>query len=117
MDFSTIERYKFRESFGYISKTKKIELTNALKEFVHNFENKDKKLFLTFQIVSFNIGIDKDFTLYDGDTLIKLDEISTLRKRLKQSMQNSVPFYLYTNKQDLNTEIKNSLKNIVLNIF
>lgn len=117
LNFSTVERYKFRESFGYITKTKKIKLNKALATFINNYEKKNDDLFLNYQIVSFDVGIQKDFTLYDGDSLIQLDEISTLRKRLKQSMQNTVPFYLYTNKADLSQSMKHELKIIVLNIF
>ena len=117
LGFSTIERYKFRESFGYITKQKKIKLNKALSNFIEKYETNDDKLFLSYQIVSFSIGIDKEFTLYDGESLIKLDEISTLRKRLKQSMQNTVPFYIYCNQKLLNDNMKKELKQIVLETF
>ena len=66
---------------------------------------------------SFNLGIAKDFYLYDTEELINIDEISTLRKRLKHSMRNTVPFYIYSNKKVLLDDIKKDLKQILFNIF
>lgn len=115
LDFSTVERYKFRESFGYITDSRLKRLQNALEDFINKYEKED--LFFAYQIVSFKIGISKDFYLYDGDELINIDEISTLRKRLKYSMRNTVPFYLYSNKKVLTIEMKNELKSILFDIF
>lgn len=115
LGFTTVERYKFRESFGYITENRLIELQNKLDNFIKKWESEN--LFFTYQIVSFKIGIAKDFYLYDGEELINLDEISTLRKRLKYSMRNTVPFYLYSNKKILNEDMKNDLKNILFDIF
>lgn len=115
LDFTTIQRYKFRESFGYITYSKRIQLQKALEDFIIKYEN--EKLFISYQIVSFSLGVDKDFNLYDGEHLIKLDQISTLRKRLKQSMSNTVPFYLYINKKNINTKMKEELKEILFKIF
>jgi polyhydroxyalkanoate synthesis regulator protein len=70
-----------------------------------------------YQIVSFSLGIQKEFSLYDGKTLISIDEISTLRKRLKDSMQNTVPFYLYTNKKEFTNDMREELKSILFEIF
>ena len=117
LGFSTVERYKFRESFGYITKNKSKQLQNRLNNFIKKWENTDKELFFTYQIVSFNIGVAKDFSFYDGGELINIDEISTLRKRLKQSMLNTVPFYIYSNQKVLNDEMKKELKNILFDIF
>ena len=117
LEFSTIERYKFRESFGYITHNKKVQLTKALDSFVKKYEKEDKETFFSYQIVSFNLGIDKEFTLYDGESLISIDEVSTLRKRLKQSMQNTVPFYLYSNNKQLTKEMKKELKSIIIKTF
>ncbi len=74
-------------------------------------------MFFSYQIVSFSLGIAKDFFLYDGEELINIDEISTLRKRLKHSMRNTVPFYLYSTKKDLTQEMKTGLRNILFDIF
>ncbi len=98
LDFTKIQRYKFRESFGYITAKKHIKLQKELDAFIKKYENEEQ--FISYQIVSFSLGVDKNFTLYDGSNLIKIDEISTLRKRLKQSMSNTVPFYLYINKKN-----------------
>jgi len=117
LEFSTIERYKFRESFGYIKGNKAKKLQNALDKFIKKWEKNDDKLFFAYQIVSFNLGIEKEFSFYDGGELINIDEISTLRKRLKQSMLNTVPFYIYSNKKNLNEEMKKELKEILFNIF
>lgn len=117
LNFSTVERYKFRESFGYITKNKAQKLNEALENFAKKWENTQEDLFFTYQIVSFKLGIEKDFYLYDGEELINIDEISTLRKRLKHSMRNTVPFYLYSNKKILNEQMKSDLKNILFDIF
>jgi HD superfamily phosphohydrolase len=117
LGFSTVERYKFRESFGYITKNKSKQLQSKLNEFIKKWEDSQDELFFTYQIVSFNIGVAKDFSFYDGGELINIDEISTLRKRLKQSMLNTVPFYIYSNQKVLNEEMKEELKNILFDIF
>ena len=117
LGFSTVERYKFRESFGYITEHKSKILQRELNNFIKRWENKKEDLFFTFQIVSFSIGIKKDFSLFDGEELIPIDEVSTLRKRLKQSMLNTVPFYIYSNKKVLNETMKKELKQIVLQTF
>ncbi len=116
LDFSTIERYQFRESFGYITPKKLIKLQKLLDTFVNKWE-KEENTFLTYQTVSFNIGIEKDFLLYDCENLVSIDEISTLRKRLKQSMRNTVPFYLYVNKKNINNSMKKELKELILDVF
>ena len=117
LDFTTVERYKFRESFGYITVTNLKKLQTALDEFIKKYDGTSEDLFFSYQIVSFKLGIAKDFYLYDGEELINIDEISTLRKRLKQSMRNTVPFYLYSTKKVLSQEMKNELKTILFDIF
>lgn len=117
LDFSLVERYKFRESFGFITDNNLKKLQNVLDEFVIRHEKQNQDTFVAYQIVSFSLGIEKDFSLFDGENLIHLDEVSTLRKRLKQSMSNTVPFYIYINKNDINQNMKKDLKNILLDIF
>ncbi|MBP9490102.1 MAG: hypothetical protein KBE77_01485 [Aliarcobacter sp.] len=121
LDFTTVERYKFRESFGYITVTNLKKLQTALDEFIKKYEGNQEEncddLFFSYQIVSFKLGIAKDFFLYDGEELINIDEISTLRKRLKHSMRNTVPFYLYSTKKYLTQEMKTELRNILFDIF
>ena len=117
LGFSTVERYKFRESFGYITPFRLKKLQTALDDFISKWEDRKEDVFFTYQTVSFNVGIKKDFCLYDGEELINIDEVSTLRKRLKQSMLNTVPFYIYSNKKALNETMKEELKNILFNIF
>ena len=79
------------------------------------YEKEDR--FFTFQIVSLSIGIETNFLLFDGEKPIKIDVISTIRKRLKKSILNTVPFYLYSNKKVLSSEMKAELKNILFDIF
>lgn len=55
--------------------------------------------------------------MYGDDKLIKIDEVSTIRKRLKKSILNTVPFYLYSNENDLNNEMKDDLIEILNKIF
>lgn len=117
LEFTTIERYKFRESFGYISKSRLKKLKKSLNTFIKKWENSENDIFLSYQIVSFNLGIEKDFYLYDTEELISIDEISTLRKRLKHSMGNTVPFYLYSTTKILNKQMKIDLKDILMKIF
>ncbi|QKF72959.1 HD superfamily phosphohydrolase [Aliarcobacter faecis] len=115
LDFTTVERYKFRESFGFITANRLNSLQIALDDFIKKYENEE--LFFEYQIVSFSLGISKDFYLFDGEELINIDEISTLRKRLKHSMRNTVPFYIYSNKKILSAEMKIDLKSMLFNIF
>lgn len=117
LEFSTVQRYQFRESFGYINRLKYEKLRDLLDEFILKFESKESNLFFTYQIVSFKIGIEKEFKLYDGNNLINIDEISTLRKRLKQSMLNTVPFYIYSNSKILTEEMKEGLREIIFEVF
>lgn len=115
LDFTTVERYKFRESFGFITANRLNSLQIALDDFIKKYENEE--LFFEYQIVSFSLGISKDFYLFDGEELINIDEISTLRKRLKHSMRNTVPFYIYSNRKILSAEMKIDLKSMLFNIF
>ena len=115
LDFTTVERYKFRESFGYITPNRLNKLQIELENIIKKYEEED--LFFEYQIVSFNLGISKDFFLFDGDELINIDEISTLRKRLKHSTRNTVPFYIYSNKKILSAQMKIDLKQMLFNIF
>lgn len=117
LDFSKVERYKFRESFGYITKNKAKDLETKLEDFIKKYEEENKGQFFSYSIVSFSLGIQKDFKLFDGEELISIDEVSTLRKRLKKSLSNTVPFYLYTNKNYFTNEMKEDLKAILTDIF
>ena len=117
LDFSLIERYKFRESFGFITEENLKKLQNLLDNFVLKYEKSNADTFIVYQVVSFKLGIAKDFILYDGKNIVKIDEVSTLRKRLKQSMSNTVPFFIYINKEEINEIMKKDLKDILLNTF
>lgn len=117
LDFTTVQRYQFRESFGYINKNRYKQLRDLLENFISKYESKEKNLFFTYQIVSFKIGIEKDFRLYDGENIITIDEISTVRKRLKQSMLNTVPFYIYSNSKELDSQMKEELREIIFEVF
>ena len=55
--------------------------------------------------------------MYDGEELINLDEISTLRKRLKYSMRNTVPFIYIQIKKICKWWNENRIKNILFDIF
>ncbi|WP_228283379.1 HD domain-containing protein [Arcobacter sp. FWKO B] len=116
LEFTTTQKYQFRESFGYISPSKLQILKNSLDNFVSYHESKEK-LFLSYQIVSFSLGISKDFHLFSGEELVSIDEVSTLRKRLKKSMLNTVPFFIYCDKKELSKEIKKDLKELLFDVF
>lgn len=117
LEFDKTQRYQFRESFGYVSKNRYQQLQKYLDSFCKKYENKQNDIFFTYRIVSLNIGIDKEFCLYDEFNLIKIDEISTVRKRLKKSILNTVPFYLYSNKPELTSKMKEDIKNILKIVF
>ncbi|MDD2698318.1 MAG: hypothetical protein PHF17_05915 [Arcobacteraceae bacterium] len=115
LEFGEIERYKFRESFGYVTNNTYNKLQLKLEKFCEKYEKEDT--FFTFQIVSLNIGIESNFLLFDGEKPIKIDAISTIRKRLKKSILNTVPFYLYSNKTNLNKEMIEDIRKILSECF
>jgi len=117
LEFSGIQRYKFRESFGYVSKNNYKKLQEKLENLCKKYEELENDTFYTYRIVSLNIGIDKEFCLFDGDELIKIDQVSTLRKRLKKSILNTVPFYIFSNKSQLNINMIEDIKNILYEVF
>ncbi len=117
LEFTDIQRYKFRESFGYVSKNNYKKLQVSLERLCKKYEEIDNDTFYTYRIVSLNIGIDKEFCLFDGDELVKIDQVSTLRKRLKKSILNTVPFYIFSNKHLLNENMKKEIKNILYEVF
>ncbi len=117
LEFPDIQRYKFRESFGYVSKNNYKKLQDKLEALCKKYEDIDNNTFYTYRIVSLNIGIDKEFCLFDGDELVKIDQVSTLRKRLKKSILNTVPFYIFSNKSTLSKNMIEDIKNILYEVF
>lgn len=117
LGFSTTQKYRFRESFGYISASKLIELKKELDNFIKKYEALNKELYFSYRIVSFKLGVSKDFYLYGANSLIAIDEVSTLRKRLKKSMLNTVPFFLYCNQKELGKDMIEDLKSILATVF
>ncbi len=115
LEFEKNQRYRFRESFGYVSDNRFKKLQELLDKFCSKYENENT--FFTYRIVSLNIGIGKDFSFYDGKKVIKIDEISTLRKRLKKSILNTVPFYIYSNNTNITDEMKQEIKSIINKVF
>jgi len=117
LGFDKNQRYRFRESFGYVNQNRFNKLQKLLDRFCKKYEDSQKDIFFTYRIVSLNIGIDKDFSLYDEFDLIKIDEISTVRKRLKKSILNTVPFYLFSNSPKLSDKMKDDIKEILHDVF
>ncbi len=115
LGLTTDERFKFREKFGSISKEKRRRLDERLESLIERYGKDDE--FYSYSIVSMSIGIDKNFLLYDGKKTLIIDEISTLRKRLKTSMANSVPFFIFSNREELSLSIKRELKKILFEVF
>ncbi len=115
LGLTTDERFKFREKFGSISKEKRRRLEERLESLIERYGKDDE--FYSYSIVSMSIGIDKNFLLYDGKKTLIIDEISTLRKRLKTSMANSVPFFIFSNREELSLSIKRELKKILFEVF
>ncbi len=114
-NLSEKERYNFREKFGKVGRKKEQRLERLLNKFIEK-HNKEENFF-AYSIVSLSIGIDKEFLLYDGEKSIKIDEISTLRKRLITSRSNSVPFYIFSNTNCLTKEMIVELKEILFKVF
>ncbi len=115
LNFSEEERYQFREKFGKVSIKKEKRLERLLNSFIEKY-NKEEDFF-AYSIVSLSIGIDKNFLLYDGEKSIKIDEVSTIRKRLITSRSNSVPFYIFSNTKYLTDEMIRELKEILFEVF
>ncbi len=115
LGLTTDERFKFREKFGSISKEQRKKLEERLEMLIEKYGKEDE--FYSYSIVSMSIGIDKNFLLYDGKKTLVIDEISTLRKRLKTSMANSVPFFIFSNKEKLSLEMRRETKKILFEIF
>jgi HD superfamily phosphohydrolase len=115
LGFSKEERFRFREKFGALSDAQKRALEESLGRVLSAYNHSDA--FYTYSIVSLSVGIEKKFLLYDGEKAIRIDEISTVRKRLKTSLSNSVPFFLFSNQKKLPETLKQALKEVVLKLF
>jgi len=115
LSFTEEERYVFKEKFGKLSQKKEVKLETLLNEFIDKY-NRDN-CFLAYSVVSLSIGIDKNFLLYDGEKSIKINEVSTVRKRLITSRSNTVPFYIFSNQKVLTEEMKHELREILFEVF
>ena len=115
LELTKEERYAFREKFGRISIKKEKKLEKLLGKFIGKYNKEDK--FYTYSIISMSIGIDKKFSLYDGKKSVNIDQLSTVRKRLNTSRANSVPFFIFSNEENLTIEMKYELKEILFNVF
>jgi HD superfamily phosphohydrolase len=115
LELTKEERYRFREKFGKIPLKKEKKLEKLLNQFIEKY-NKDEQ-FYAYSIVSLSTGIDKKFSLYDGDKILLIDELSTIRKRLNTSRANSVPFFIFSNEKELTVEGKGELKEILFKVF
>jgi len=115
LELSKDERYAFREKFGKISMKKEKKLEKLLARFIDKYNKKNK--FYAYSIISMTIGIDKQFSLYDGQKSVTIDQLSTVRKRLTTSRANSVPFFIFSNEEQLTSEMKHELKEILFDLF
>jgi len=115
LGLSKDERFLFREKFGVISKVQRAKLEESLEELREQYGKGDE--FYAYSIISLSIGIDKNFLLYDGEKTVLIDEISTLRKRLKVSRANSVPFFIFSNRKELPKEMRERLKEVLFEVF
>jgi len=105
----------FCECFGKISFKREKRLERLLNHFIETHNQKED--FFAYSIVSLSLGIDKNFLLYDGERTIKIGEVSTLRERLITSRANSVPFYIFSNRDQLTEEMIEELREIVFEVF
>ncbi len=116
LGFSKEERIRFKEKFGDISEMKKMQLEHSLQALFTRYEQK-KDAYYAYSIVSLSIGIEDKFILFDGERALYIDEISTVRKRLKTSLSNTVPFFLFSTKKSLPVPLKKELKQIIMALF
>ena len=115
LGLSKEERFLFREKFGVISKVQRAKLEESLEKLREQYGKGDE--FYAYSIISLSIGIEKNFLLYDGEKTVLIDEISTLRKRLKVSRANSVPFFIFSNRKELPKEMRERLKEVLFEVF
>ena len=115
LGFSKEERFRFREKFGALSEAQKKALEERLDSLLQRYSNGDT--YYAYSIVSLSIGIENKFILFDGEKAVKIDEISTVRKRLMTSLSNTVPFFLFGTKKELPANLRAQLKAIVLALF
>jgi HD superfamily phosphohydrolase len=115
LGLSKEERFLFREKFGVITGEQRKKLEDSLEELRERYSKNSE--FYAYSIISLSIGLEKNFLLYDGEETVLIDEISTVRKRLKVSRSNSVPFFIFSNQKELPTEMRDRLKEILFELF
>ncbi len=115
LGLSKEERFLFREKFGVISKEQRAKLEESLEALREAYGKGEE--FYAYSIISLSLGVDKNFLLYDGEKTLLIDELSTVRKRLKVSRANSVPFFIFSNRKVLPKEMRLKLKEILFELF
>ncbi len=115
LGLSKEERFLFREKFGVITAEQRKRLEESLEELREAYGKGEE--FYAYSIISLSIGLDKNFLLYDGEKTVLIDELSTVRKRLKVSRANSVPFFIFSNQKKLPKEMRERLKEILFEVF
>jgi hypothetical protein len=115
LGLSKEERFLFREKFGVITDEQRKKLEDGLEEIKEKYSKNNT--FYAYSIISLSIGLDRNFLLYDGEKTVAIDEISTVRKRLKVSRANSVPFFIFSNEKELPQEMRVRLKEILFEVF
>ncbi len=115
LGLSKEERFLFREKFGVITGEQRKRLEESLEKLREMYSKGDN--YYAYSIISLSIGLDKNFLLYDGEKTVLIDEISTVRKRLKVSRANSVPFFIFSNQKKLPKEMRERLKEILFEVF
>ena len=115
LGLSKEERFLFREKFGVITAEQRKRLEESLEELREAYGKGEE--FYAYSIISLSIGLDKNFLLYDGEKTVLIDELSTVRKRLKVSRANSVPFFIFSNCKVLPKEMRLKLKEILFEVF
>ena len=115
LGLSKEERFLFREKFGLITGEQRKRLEESLEELREKYSKNSE--FYAYSIISLSIGLEKNFLLYDGEKTVLIDEISTVRKRLKVSRANSVPFFIFSNQKDLPKEMRVKIKEVLFEVF
>lgn len=100
------------------SKQKHVSM-KRLREFVERMEQQFPDICLIYSIVDFSIGISDGFSVTNGENLVKLNKVSTIKERLKKSKVNTVPFFLHVieNKSFDENVFKKELKKFIKKDF
>lgn len=94
------EKKDFYSKMSKKTSKQKHYLMQKLREFVERMEEKYPDIYLIYSLVDFSIGISESFSVTDGQKLVRLNKVSTIKERLTRSKVNTVPFFLHIVKNE-----------------